>query len=310
MDPLKTKETWEIRLLLVLFALGISGAILYLGYQNYDLRQERESLETEITETKNTFTTQKEELLQNIEALKVILAANQNDRNMLEQDLLAEREAVDTIEAAVQAMTGTVGTLKKLSDTDKELLRKYSRVYFLNENYVPKYLFPILSPYVYEPEKEKYVSAEVWPFLQKMLDDANAAGTDIRIISAYRSFGTQSALKSAYTFTYGSGANKFSADQGYSEHQLGTTVDLTTVKLGAGFTAFEKTTAYTWLLENAHRYGFVLSYPKQNGYYVFEPWHWRFVGKSLAQKLHDEKKNFYDLTQREIDEHLVSLFDQ
>lgn len=310
MDPLKTKEMREIRLLLVLFALGISGTASYLSYQNYHLQQEREFLKTEIAETKDIFTAQKEELLQNIEALKVILAANQSDRNVLEMDLLAEREAVDTIEAAVQAMTGTVGTLKKLSDTDKELLKKYSRVYFLNENYVPKYLFPILSPYVHEPEKEKYVSAEVWPFLQKMLDDANAAGADIRVISAYRSFGTQSALKSAYTFTYGSGANKFSADQGYSEHQLGTTVDLTTTKLGAGFTAFEKTAGYAWLSENAYTYGFVLSYPKQNGYYVFEPWHWRFVGRALALKLHDENKHFYDLTQREIDEYLVSLFDQ
>ena len=310
MDPLKTKEMREIRLLLVLFALGISGTASYLSYQNYHLQQEREFLKTEIAETKDIFTAQKEELLQNIEALKVILAANQSDRNVLEMDLLAEREAVDTIEAAVQAMTGTVGTLKKLSDTDKELLKKYSRVYFLNENYVPKYLFPILSPYVYEPENEKYLSAEVWPFLQKMLDDANAAGADIRVISAYRSFGTQSALKSAYTFTYGSGANKFSADQGYSEHQLGTTVDLTTTKLGAGFTAFEKTAGYAWLSENAYTYGFVLSYPKQNGYYVFEPWHWRFVGRALALKLHDENKHFYDLTQREIDEYLVSLFDQ
>lgn len=307
MHPEKIKE---IHSLLLLFVIGIASALGFSGYQNYYFREENESLKTEITETKNIFESQKKELLENIDALKVILTASQSDRNTLEQDLLAEREAVDAIEAQVQAMTGTVGTLKKLSDTDKELLKKYSRVYFLNENYVPKYLFPILSLYVYEPEKEKYISAEVWPFLQKMMDDANATGADIRVISAYRSFGTQSALKSAYAFTYGSGANKFSADQGYSEHQLGTTIDLTTMKLGAGFTAFEKTTAYTWLLENAHRYGFVLSYPKQNSYYVFEPWHWRFVGKSLAQKLHDEKKNFYDLTQREIDEYLVSLFDQ
>ena len=124
--------------------LGISGVVSYLSYQNYHLRQEKESLKAEIAETKSVFTSQKEELLENIEAFKVILAANQSDKNNLEQDLLTEREAVDAIEAQVQAMTGTVGTLKKLSETDKELLKKYSRVYFLNENYIPKYLFPIL----------------------------------------------------------------------------------------------------------------------------------------------------------------------
>lgn len=297
-------------LLFVLFALVVLGGIGYLGYSNFQLKQGKAALEKELFETKAEFVATSQGLLENIEVLKIILAANQNERNNLEQDLLQEREAVDEIEAQVQAMAGTVGTLKKLNDTDKELLRKYSRVYFLNENYAPKNIFPVFSQYVYEPEKEKYVSGEVWPFLKKLLDDANIAGVDVKIISAYRSFGTQSALKSAYALTYGSGSNKFSADQGYSEHQLGTTVDFTTAKLGAGFTAFEKTMGYAWLTENAYKYGFILSYPKNNGYYVFEPWHWRFVGKGLALKLHNENKNFYNLTQREIDEYLVSLFDQ
>lgn len=294
----------------IAIALIVSGAIGYLGYSNFRLKQEKAGLAEELAKTKAEFVATSQSLLENIEALKIILAANQSDRNNLEQDLLAEREAVDEIEAQVQAMTGTVGTLKKLNDTDKELLRKYSRVYFLNENYVPKNLFPVFSQYVYEPSKEKYVMGEVWPFLKKLLDDANTAGIDVRIISAYRSFGVQNALKSAYSVTYGSGSNKFSADQGYSEHQLGTTVDFTTAKLGAGFTAFEKTTGYAWLTENAYKYGFILSYPKDNGYYVFEPWHWRFVGKGLALKLHNENKNFYELSQREIDGYLVSLFDE
>lgn len=291
-------------------ALVISGIMGYFGYSNFRLKQEKIALGEKLAETKAEFAATSQNLLENIEALKIILAANQSDRNSLEQDLLAEREAVDEIEAQVQAMTGTVGTLKKLNETDKELLRKYSRVYFLNENYVPKNLFPIFTQYIYEPGKEKYISGEVWPFLKKLLDDANTAGIDVRIISAYRSFGAQSALKSTYSVTYGSGSNRFSADQGYSEHQLGTTVDFTTTKLGAVFTAFEKTTGHTWLTENAYKYGFTLSYPKNNGYYVFEPWHWRFVGKNLALKLHNENKNFYELTQREIDEYLASLFDQ
>ncbi len=304
------EKPYKKYLLPTLLALVVLSTVGYLGYSNFRLKQEKVSLGEELAKTKAEFVATSQSLLENIEALKIILAANQNERNNLEQDLLQEREAVDEIEAQVQAMAGTVGTLKKLSDTDKELLRKYSRVYFLNENYIPKNLFPVFSQYVYETEKEKYVSGEVWMFLKKLLDDANTAGVDVRIISAYRSFGTQSALKSAYALTYGSGSNKFSADQGYSEHQLGTTVDFTTTKLGTGFTAFEKTEGYTWLLQNAYKYGFILSYPKNNGYYVFEPWHWRFVGKNLALKLHNENKNFYNLTQREIDEYLVSLFDQ
>ena len=109
--------------------------------------------------------------------------------------------------------------------------------------------------------------------------------------------------------SYGSGANSFSADQGYSEHQLGTAIDFTTLELGSDFSSFEKTDAYKWLLDNAYEYGFILSYPKDNTYYQFEPWHWRFVGKSLANTLHQENKNFYDVDQRTIDSYLISIFD-
>ena len=81
---------------------------------------------------------------------------------------------------------------------------------------------------------------------------------------------------------YGSGANSFSADQGYSEHQLGTTVDFSTSSLGGSLNGFDQTEAYEWLDKNAHRFGFILSYSKDNAYYIYEPWHWRFVGKDLA----------------------------
>ncbi len=301
MDPQGTNARYTPLILTILVAFIIATG--YLGYQDFKLTKEKMGLEEELAKTKQEFATQSQALLQNIDALKVILGATQ-------QDLHQQQDVVDSMQAQVQFMAGTVGTLKKINETDGELLKKYSRVYFLNENYTPKSLLPILSQYVYEPTKEKPVLGEVWPFLQKLLDDATSTQVDLKIISAYRSFGTQSTLKSTYTVSYGSGANKFSADQGYSEHQLGTTVDFTTSKLGANFSTFEKTGSYTWLLQNAYKYGFILSYPKNNGYYVFEPWHWRFVGKGLALKLHNENKNFYDLTQREIDEYLVTLFDQ
>jgi D-alanyl-D-alanine carboxypeptidase len=82
-----------------------------------------------------------------------------------------------------------------------------------------------------------------------------------------------------------------------------------TTGLGGMLDGFDKTSAYQWMLNNAYKYGFILSYPKNNGYYVFEPWHWRFVGIKLATDLHSQGKNFYDLDQRTIDGYLVSVFD-
>jgi len=142
-----------------------------------------------------------------------------------------------------------------------------------------------------------------------LLEEAEDDKIDIKVISAFRSFNEQEQLKGAYTVTYGSGANLFSADQGYSEHQLGTTIDFTNSQVGGTFSGFAQTETYEWLQDNAHRWGFTLSYPENNQYYQFEPWHWRFVGKDLADDLHDDNEYFYDLSQRDIDKYIAELFD-
>jgi len=147
------------------------------------------------------------------------------------------------------------------------------------------------------------------PFLEEMLEEAKDDDIELGIVSAYRSFDFQRTLKAAYVVQYGAGANKFSADQGYSEHQLGTTVDFSTPALGGGLSGFNKTEAYEWLQDNAYKYGFTLSYPEGNSFYVYEPWHWRFVGKDLARKLHRSDSFFYDLPQRDIDEYRLEMFD-
>ena len=102
-----------------MLALGVLSVLGYVGYANFRLKEEKTALGEELAKTKAEFAATSQDLLEKIEVLKVILAANQSDRNNLQQDLLAEREAVDAIEAQVQAMTGTVGVLKKLSDTEQ-----------------------------------------------------------------------------------------------------------------------------------------------------------------------------------------------
>jgi zinc D-Ala-D-Ala carboxypeptidase len=175
---------------------------------------------------------------------------------------------------------------------------------------MPERLSEIASQYAYSNFKTSQFLTQAWPFLQSMLDQAKQDGAEIYVYSTYRSFDEQNALKGQYSVTYGEGtANQFSADQGYSEHQLGTAVDLITTGIGGTLEGFDKTSAYQWLLQNAYRYGFILSYPQNNDYYIFEPWHWRFVGVRLATDLHNQAKHFYDLDQRAIDEYLALLFD-
>ena len=244
-----------------------------------------------------------------IAALTSSLSLTSEELEELEDDYHQEKKKNDTFEDQIKEISGAVSDLDKLSKTDEELLQKYSKVYFLNEHYIPEKVVPIEKTYLYNENTTKMIHAKVEPYLSKMIDAALQDGVKIWIVSAYRSFDEQAGLKGAYTQTYGSGANTFSADQGYSEHQLGTTLDFTTEGVNGGLDGFESTKAFTWLQNNAHDYGFTLSYPKNNAYYVYEPWHWRFVGEDLAEDLESDSQYFYDKDQREIDQYLIKIFD-
>ncbi len=268
---------------------AVLGVVL-VGFLAYEAKINLEKLEVE----KEAIFTQLEEM---------------QSLNFELKRLLREKEAIILgFEGQIGNIASTVGTLEKLSQTDEELLKKYSKVYFLNENYRPAKLTSIDKIYLFNKD-EAFIQSQVAPYLNQLLHRAGDDGVRLLILSAFRSFETQAILKSGYKVTYGVGANTFSADQGYSEHQLGTTVDFTTESVGAGLSGFDKDQAYQWLLKNAHRYGFTLSYPSGNVYYKFEPWHWRFVGVELATWLHEEEKHFYDLDQRVIDTYLVKLFE-
>lgn len=296
----------NVLILAVVAALGVGGLGYsgYWGYQKYsNLKKAKTSLEIELAQTKQEFASTTEQLQNDLTIAKEYIVTTQTARVNAEQDVQKGQEALD-------AMAKTLGIYEKITQTDRELLTKYSKVFFLSDTYSPKLSITIPSSYTFETQTEKYFLKEAWPFLQAMIDDAQKENIDLKILSAFRSFDTQNKIKTAYTVTYGTGANKFSADQGYSEHQLGTAIDFTTTKLGSIYTTFEKSESYIWLTANAYKYGFVLSYPKNNTYYIFEPWHWRFVGKALALRLHNENKNFVDLPQRDINDYLIYIFDE
>ncbi|MDO8430680.1 MAG: M15 family metallopeptidase [Candidatus Taylorbacteria bacterium] len=296
----KILRTNAIIIVLIILITAIS-AITWSGYNRLSVLSNR----LDLLDNKLASTTA--ELSDSFAKNQMILsdALNQQRQNVgnIEQKL-------GTYQKEVGSFSSTVTTLQKLSKTDPQLLSKYSKIFFLSENYAPARLTEIPNKYKYSDSKILKIHAQVWTYLQKMIDESAKTNIQIYVDSAYRSFTEQWALKGQYKVIYGAGsANQFSADQGYSEHQLGTTVDLITSGLEGQLEGFEKTKAYDWLINNAYKYGFILSYPKDNKFYVFEPWHWRFVGVKLATDLHTQGKNFYDLDQRDIDEYLVSIFD-
>ncbi len=286
-------KSWSVLFYTLIVALiglvvlaSVGGYFYYQLYQqNLKLTQNKTELESQLNILKNNLAT----------------------TTLAWQNELAKTNAFAD---QLSGLASTVGTLDKLSKTDRELLKKYSKVYFLNEHYIPSNLATVTPTYLYNSKQPAQIHAGVWSKLENLLLSASSSGVILQINSAYRSFGTQTTIKSIYKVTYGAGtANAFSADQGYSEHQLGTTVDFGTPGLNGDFSKFGRTLAFTWLTANAYKYGFTLSYPKNNTYYQYEPWHWRYVGVALATKLQTENKYFYDLSQRIIDQYLVNIFD-
>ncbi|CAN5719851.1 LD-carboxypeptidase LdcB [soil metagenome] len=293
-----------VRTSLIVLAAILIGTVALAAYDHVRNTHLLSVTRTELASTTSTY----EELVTGQEKqLKDAQAQNQE----LAISLANEQKKNGTYQSQVGELSSTVDVLTKLTTIDPQLLAKYSKVYFLNENYSPTSLATITPEETFNHERVYQFEGDALPFLDSMMRDARTASATPLVVSSYRSFADQSSLKAQYRVTYGAGtANSFSADQGYSEHQLGTTIDFTTDTLGANFSLFDKTTTYVWLTQNAYKYGFILSYPKGNGYYTYEPWHWRFVGISLATYLHDHNQYFYDLDQRTITSFLVHLFDR
>lgn len=283
--------------------LLILAALIGLGYSDFSTFKKLEN-------TNNDLKNSKEDLQQKISDIETILLAAQEENLTMSEALEAAREKSESLERQFDRVNDNVEELEKITTTDPELLQKYSKIFFLNEHYAPADLATISSKWTYDKSRKYEIHDDVWPYLEDLLKEAEDDDLDLKVISAFRSFYDQATLKGNYTVVYGAGtANQFSADQGYSEHQLGTTVDFTNSTVGATFSGFASSPEYKWLQDNAYKYGFTLSYPENNQSYEFEPWHWRFVGKKLAKRLHNDNEFFYDLSQRKIDEYVADLFD-
>ena len=133
-----------------------------------------------------------------------------------------------------------------------------------------------------------------------MANAASSAGLSIRVVSGFRSYNTQNNLYNNYVNRDGrAAADTYSARPGHSEHQTGLAADINLVD-----DSFEYTSEGQWLNNNAYKYGFILRYPKgktsETGY-IYESWHYRYVGVDLATKLYNggnwiSLENYFGIT--------------
>lgn len=123
--------------------------------------------------------------------------------------------------------------------------------------------------------------------------EAKLSDYELVAFSTYRSFDYQQQLYDRYVSNDGvDAADRYSARPGYSEHQTGLAFDIGELHFEQHFAreSFGETPAGQWLAANAHKYGFIMRYPngkeKITGY-MFEPWHFRYVGVDHATKIYE-----------------------
>lgn len=79
----------------------------------------------------------------------------------------------------------------------------------------------------------------------------------------------------------------YAIEPGCDEHQSGLAADLSDTSPAAA--AFADSRVYSWLCENAHKFGFILRYPADKTEltgHAAEPWHFRYVGRYHAERIY------------------------
>ena len=176
---------------------------------------------------------------------------------------------------------------------DNGLMILVNKEYYLDKNYKPGDLEPIEYYTQNRSAESRFMRAEAAEQFNRMALAGKEAGYEIVMTTAYRSYGFQSVLYNNYVAKYGqSEADKFSAKPGYSEHQTGLAVDVSSPSVGYALTAaFDETPEWKWLSENAESFGFILRYPEGKTEitgYMYEPWHFRYVGLDAAKVIQEE----------------------
>ena len=180
-------------------------------------------------------------------------------------------------------------------DSDAYLIL-VNRTSTIDSDYVPENLVDVKDSRSDRTERMVETAEKA---LEALYIEMRAAGyTDVSVTSGYRSYDRQDYLYRMYTENEMKNGlsqeeaqkivDTYSAKAGTSEHQTGLCCDMH--NLPSADRRFAQKEAYTWLLENCYKFGFILRFPEGKEDitgYGFEPWHFRFVGRYHAAKIHE-----------------------
>ena len=131
------------------------------------------------------------------------------------------------------------------------------------------------------------IDIKAYNAFERMKKDAEKENLKLWIQSGYRTYAYQESIYNRYVKKDGKeNADIYSSRPGYSEHHTGLSFDINVVN-----DSFIETKEGMWINDNAYKYGFIIRYPKGKEKYTgykYEPWHLRYVGKDLAEKLYND----------------------
>ena len=179
-----------------------------------------------------------------------------------------------------------------MSDITKGIHMIASKIYYLY-HYEPDNLVDVDDDYKM-PSSSPTMVQEAYEAFKKMSDAASSKGLKIKVTSGYRSYDYQKRIYEGYLKKDPQEfVDTYSSRPGFSDHQIGLSCDVWADN--KTFEEFSFTKESAWLKENAYKYGFIMRYPYGKDYitgYMYESWHYRYVGKEAAKEIHDNDITF------------------
>ena len=162
-----------------------------------------------------------------------------------------------------------------------------NKFHALSETFEPTDLITV--PEAYSGGETYQANRTAIAALSQMFESAKTEGLEMKVNSAYRSYADQIEIQEYYRKWYGDNyVKKYVARPGFSEHQTGLAFDIGSTSTNV----FANSKEYVWMQENAYKYGFILRFSKKNEAitgYRSEPWHYRYVGKDIAEYIYTHK---------------------
>ncbi|MDD2916433.1 MAG: AmmeMemoRadiSam system protein B [Candidatus Gracilibacteria bacterium] len=266
-------------------AVFIVALLLFIGKSFFPSEKN-----TPVSETEKITPPQRIETPEEITTPQTETKTTPSSENPKKDKVSTGSELVQKLVIQKVIKTSTGGITKELCDLkiDASICRFVSpTAHFRDISYIPPNLQTLGGAHIISSKPAKLRDVAILQ-LQALSDDFfEEFHTSLVVVSGYRDYTYQVGIKSRGC------PDALCAKAGYSEHQTGLAVDLFSASTEKEFLSNPKFEAYfLWLQKNAAKYGFHNSYqkgPTVDGYEI-EPWHWRYVGVSLATELSNSKQ--------------------